>query len=125
MCHVQRVINSCGHINDHILMACRFAKDAPPSPEPSSLTSASHPRKSTSPIQVQGKDEAGKISSTTEENHGKLEQGGDIADSEAKDMIQRSGFDARTQPYCIHANIKELGSPMGFRCMFYGCGRAN
>ncbi|RDW86402.1 uncharacterized protein DSM5745_03044 [Aspergillus mulundensis] len=35
MCHVQRVTNSCGHINDHVLMACYLAKDVTPSPSPS------------------------------------------------------------------------------------------
>ncbi|OJJ71927.1 hypothetical protein ASPBRDRAFT_581789 [Aspergillus brasiliensis CBS 101740] len=26
MCHIQRVSNSCGHVNDHVLLACHIAK---------------------------------------------------------------------------------------------------
>src|SRR5215471_16805995 len=33
MCQVQRVINSCGHINDHVLLTCRIGKPRSPSPE--------------------------------------------------------------------------------------------
>ncbi|RDH34485.1 hypothetical protein BDQ94DRAFT_141560 [Aspergillus welwitschiae] len=28
MCHIQRVSNSCGHVNDHVLLACHIAKAA-------------------------------------------------------------------------------------------------
>ncbi|RAK92069.1 hypothetical protein BO79DRAFT_252141 [Aspergillus costaricaensis CBS 115574] len=28
MCHIQRVCNSCGHINDHVYLVCNIAKAA-------------------------------------------------------------------------------------------------
>lgn len=98
MCHVQRVTNSCGHQNDHVLLVCRVAKAALASPPAyaDSLDSGRH--KLAVPI-----------------------GDGDSADGAAG----KSGFHACTQPYCIYASVKTLTSAKGFKCMVAGCGQAD
>lgn len=86
MCNVQRVTNSCRHINDHVLMTCHAANKAV-------AQQAANPR-------------------------------APAKDNES-DVIQRSGFDARTNPYCKAKAPKDLKLPKGFQCMVPGCGRAD
>ncbi|KAL4979290.1 hypothetical protein BDW66DRAFT_111276 [Aspergillus desertorum] len=145
MCQVQRLTNSCGHINDHVLMPCYLAKDVTPSPPtspPSSIftitqksyTSASA---STSPAgythsenqpKFRGRDESNSTRSGKSKIPTALSQQLDSDKNKKQgdeDMIQRFGFDARNQPYCKLTVPKVLGSPKGFKCMVYACGRAD
>ncbi|KAL3453862.1 hypothetical protein BJX65DRAFT_301675 [Aspergillus insuetus] len=105
MCQVQRVVNSCGHTNDHIIMACRFAKSASPSAE--------------SALRTQGS-----LVDQSRETHNTSTTTGGHSQGPAN-MIQTIGFDARTEPYCIHAKIKKLSTSKGFKCMVNECGRAD
>ncbi|KAL4915307.1 hypothetical protein BDW62DRAFT_203769 [Aspergillus aurantiobrunneus] len=131
MCHVQRVTNTCGHINDHVLMACHIAKTRAPSPEhcPTSSTifAATHgTRTSTTQSQNQNQTQSQcegysfHFTETTQER-----RNGEQVEEEEEDMIQRSGFDARTRPYCKAKHTKMLDSPKGFKCMVSWCGRAD
>ncbi|KAL4873425.1 hypothetical protein BDV12DRAFT_192407 [Aspergillus spectabilis] len=144
MCQVQRVVNACGHTNDHVLMQCHFAKDATPSPE-SSPTASSFAQAG------QGQEQAQTTSSTpltspTGAGTGTSSRAltttptatysssyppsptththGGTGEARVLDMIQREGFDARNQPYCIIALPKELKSAKGFKCMVVGCEKA-
>ncbi|KAL4736567.1 hypothetical protein BDV11DRAFT_172776 [Aspergillus similis] len=148
MCQVQRVTNSCGHINDHVLMSCYFAKDVTPSPPPSHLSStvtnfqesynsasaifAIYTSQSKRQPQIEGKDrgkgESSSIRSGKPRSSGSLSQALDSdknKEKEEEDMIQRFGFEARNQPYCKLTVPKVLDSPKGFKCMVYACGRAD
>ncbi|KAL4772167.1 hypothetical protein BDW60DRAFT_207536 [Aspergillus nidulans var. acristatus] len=148
MCQVQRVTNSCGHINDHVLMSCYLAKDVTPSPPPSHLsytvtnfqesynsasaTFAIYTSQSERQLQSEGKghgkDESSSIRSGKSRTSGTLSQGLDSNKNkkeEQEDMIQRFGFEARNQPYCKLTVPKVLDSPKGFKCMVYACGRAD
>ncbi|KAL4810428.1 hypothetical protein BDV18DRAFT_156791 [Aspergillus unguis] len=119
MCHVQRVTNSCGHINDHVLMSCYHAKDTEASPPPSPS-----PSPSPSPVLNQVQSRIKQIKTQPTERK-KFMDGGNTSTAEEKDMIQRSGFDARTQPYCKLRIPKVLESPRGFKCMVHMCGVAD
>ncbi|KAL5002310.1 hypothetical protein BDV10DRAFT_181523 [Aspergillus recurvatus] len=145
MCQAQRVTNSCGHINDHVLMPCYLAKDVTPSPPaspPSStFTIAQEPYTSTSlsasvatntsqserQPQSQGRDESNSVRSGKSKIPTALTQGLSSGKDkkEEEDMIQRFGFDARNQPYCKLTVPRVLDSPNGFKCMVYACGRAD
>lgn len=99
MCQVQRVTNTCGHRNDHVLMSCRTAKSfLESSPE---CPNYSHRRSLLAvPIKRRLLDAANAGSITI---HG--------------------GFHACTEPYCRMAIVRELRSAEGFVCMVPGCGR--
>ncbi|KAL4969729.1 uncharacterized protein BDV14DRAFT_195980 [Aspergillus stella-maris] len=165
MCYVQRVINTCGHINDHVQMVCHLAKGATPSPDTSPTTCAfatkekakckksvcmqgqePHTKRSSesksqsqsqNQTQSQGQIQIMKQSSTTTTTHGsyKVARKGTVEvifeereeeyTEDREDMIQRTGFDARTEPYCISRVPRPLDSPCGFKCMVSGCGRAD
>ncbi|KAL4958252.1 hypothetical protein BDW69DRAFT_179849 [Aspergillus filifer] len=159
MCYVQRVINTCGHINDHVQMVCHLAKSATPSPDTSPTTCAFAAKEkgkdksvckqaqkaqnkrlsqSKSPIQSQGQIQITKHSSTTtttQESYKAAKRGSVEVILEEReeveyfedreDMIQRTGFDARTGPYCKRKVPRPLDSPCGFKCMVAGCGRAD
>ncbi|KAL4928411.1 uncharacterized protein BDV17DRAFT_291627 [Aspergillus undulatus] len=157
MCHVQRVTNTCGHVNDHVLMACHLAKSATPSPE-SSPTSCTFPtttlcrdqkpkdmktrcssreRQGQNTKEIRGKNQGRNESSTQGQAHASEEkkvkaiaaattsEKEDKGDYEYQDMIQREGFDARTGPYCKLKVPRILPSPCGFKCMVFGCGKAD
>jgi hypothetical protein len=147
MCQVQRVTNSCGHINDHVLMSCYLAKDVTPSPPPSHLSftitnfqesynsasatfaiyTSQRERQLQSEDKDQGKDESSSIWSGKSRTSGSLSQGPNSNKNkkDEEDMIQRFGFEARNQPYCKLTVPKVLNSPEGFKCMVYACGRAD
>ncbi|KAL2827026.1 hypothetical protein BDW59DRAFT_160608 [Aspergillus cavernicola] len=120
MCHIQRVTNTCGHINDHITLSCHLAKDIESSPEPSSP--ASSPSTVTHQHETKPKGQPTRTTTTTKALTTSTSK---PKPNNAPDRIARSGFDARTQPYCIWAKIHELKSAQGFKCMVFGCGRAD
>ncbi|KAL6236912.1 hypothetical protein BDW75DRAFT_238852 [Aspergillus navahoensis] len=144
MCQVQRVTNSCGHINDHVLMPCYLAKDVTPSPpnsppsstftitqEPwtsvsASASAATNP--SRNKRQSQGSNESNSVRSGKSKIPAALTHGlnsDKYKKAEEEDMIQRFGFGARNQPYCKLTAPKVLDSPKGFKCMVHACGRAD
>ncbi|KAL4800481.1 hypothetical protein BDV19DRAFT_384298 [Aspergillus venezuelensis] len=168
MCYVQRVINTCGHINDHVQMVCHLAKGATPSPDTSPTACAFAAKEkgnckksvckqgqepqnkrssqsksqshSQSQSQNQGQIQIMKQSSTITAAHEPYKVAGKGTvevileereeeeyeyTEDREDMIQRTGFDARTEPYCISRVPRPLDSPCGFKCMVSGCGRAD
>lgn len=121
MCKVQRVTNSCGHRNDHVLLVCHIAKaPSPPlSPHQSDFDSSD-------------------LSISDPAYNGLYERrhliAWPIGDPRAPNSTETTtadnnpvnkGFHACTEPYCIYASIRELDSPKGFKCMVSGCGRAD
>ncbi|KAL4885049.1 hypothetical protein BJY04DRAFT_214930 [Aspergillus karnatakaensis] len=146
MCRVQRVKNTCGHINDHVLMTCHVAKVASSSfssePNPtisspaegdedqiilsnSSITIATT---STTDTRAEGASinpEAGARTATTTYSSSYPSSSADMDRGMVVDMIQRTGFDARTGPYCTFSKPKMLDEAQGFKCMVAGCERAD
>ncbi|KKK16316.1 hypothetical protein ARAM_001769 [Aspergillus rambellii] len=135
MCQVQRVVNSCGHRNDHVLISCYFAKNAFPSPSASrpdntNNTSASGTSTgdTTSPaaaITTAAALAADADADTTTSSTSQTQRVPTQPQPQMADKIAKSGFDARTGPYCVYANIRTLVSPRGFMCMVHSCGRAD
>ncbi|PWY87834.1 hypothetical protein BO94DRAFT_585316 [Aspergillus sclerotioniger CBS 115572] len=99
MCHVQRVLNTCGHINDHVFLACHIAKAAAALLAPSDINGGCD---SFQP-QFLKNFPAGTI----------------------WERISTTGYHAVTQPYCTDGRVYCLRSPRGFKCMVDGCGRAD
>ncbi|KAL5338687.1 hypothetical protein BJX70DRAFT_365919 [Aspergillus crustosus] len=139
MCQVQRVKNSCGHTNDHVTMQCHFAKEATPSPEPSPTTASfaqgqGHAQTSSStPVTATAANfSTGSIttapaptySSSYPPSPATTAHGG-AGGALLHNMIQREGFDARAQAYCVFAEPKKLESAKGFKCMVLGCEKAD
>jgi hypothetical protein len=125
MCHVQRVTNTCGHRNDHIIMACYIVKEASPSPDPSPTSASSPQGQQSAETHTHQSSSACCCSNQAQTQNQDQDTAAASANANPDDKIARTGFDARTQPYCINAFIKELDSPAGFKCMVYRCGRAD
>lgn len=119
MCHVQRVVNTCGHRNDHVILLCHFARAgyqlADPISDPNSnLSCPSTNTETTSATLASTENDHG---SSHHQDNGNEDGDGDDAASEQR------GFHACTEPYCVYASVRTLDSPVGFRCMVEGCGR--
>ncbi|EYE98277.1 uncharacterized protein EURHEDRAFT_375228 [Aspergillus ruber CBS 135680] len=141
MCHVQRVINTCGHRNDHVSLSCRFAKAGhnlamPISESNSNLSHTATTRRmstcmSASAATITTTTTITTIATnTTTTNPTAASSSDDSNDSAmsstgASTVIQPHGFHAYTDPYCIYATVRTLDSPAGFMCMVEGCGRAD
>ncbi|ODM19170.1 hypothetical protein SI65_05787 [Aspergillus cristatus] len=141
MCHVQRVINTCGHRNDHVSLSCRFAKAghnlASPISDPTSNLSHTMTTTSTSTSTSMGTSAAATTTTTvttitttnttnpTAAGSNDNSNGSVVNSAGACPAIQHRGFHAYTEPYCIYASIRILDSPAGFMCMVEGCGRAD
>lgn len=136
MCQVQRVVNSCGHKNDHVLLVCHVAKM-----QTLSLSSYSGNgncnRNCTNPMVIPSfcSQLAVPIPITDSpdlksahhhhrphhnDNNNNLK-----CSSVAGNTITTGGFHAYTEPYCIYATIRTLDSPKGFKCMVNGCETAD
>ncbi|OJJ85699.1 uncharacterized protein ASPGLDRAFT_1514557 [Aspergillus glaucus CBS 516.65] len=142
MCHVQRVINTCGHRNDHVSLSCRFAKAGhnlamPISDSNSNLShtttttsTSTSTRMSTSAATTTTTTTVTTITTTTTTANptaasSNYDSNDSIVNSAgASTAIQHHGFHAYTEPYCIYATVRTLDSPAGFMCMVEGCGRA-
>ena len=120
MCYVQRVVNTCGHRNDHVFLLCRFARAgyqlAVPISDPNSNLSC--PNTTTKPTTATptSPDNDHGSSPHQDDNDNENGDGGDAA-------FEKPGFHACTEPYCVYASVRTLDSPVGFRCMVEGCGR--
>ncbi|PYH90594.1 hypothetical protein BO71DRAFT_486992 [Aspergillus ellipticus CBS 707.79] len=91
MCQVQRVYNTCGHINDHVFLECHIAKGAS-----ALLCKCANPNGSCEPF----------------EPHLRK-----FTPSKLWEKIKLSGFHASTQPYCKNSKMHVLHSPRDFKCM--------
>lgn len=108
MCQVQRVINSCGHRNDHVLLTCHTEKRRSFLLENNvdPIVPGEDPDQLIAPVP------AVELSHSTSPHN-------DSNDSAA--ASNSDGFDARTEPYCANAIIHVLDSPKGFECMVPRC----
>lgn len=152
MCRVQRVVNTCGHVNDHVLMTCRVARARSPSPLPaaasgnhSSLNGVPLGTLSTqTPAQVNAAAGAssalglvmpsltisqGHAVTPTHQTENSAPNSGTTSQGDSQSIVVGTGqpglAHASTHPYCTTADIKHLSSAEGFQCMVPGCGRAN
>lgn len=133
MCQVQRVLNTCGHKNDHVLLTCHLARRVLPQPEPSASYPSSQRRQEASQHehedehqdQGQGQGLGHRSGSDTNSPPPPAQQTAILSITGVEIAIASTGFQACSQPYCIFARIRELTSPVGFMCMVEGCGRAD
>ncbi|KAH8423874.1 uncharacterized protein LDX57_001626 [Aspergillus melleus] len=115
MCQVQRVLNTCGHRNDHVLLSCHLARLVLPQPEP-----ISHRQPATATTQQS-------LGTAQQQQQQQQQQQPTfiLSVTNVEIAIAKTGFQACSQPYCIFARVRELASPVGFKCMVEGCGRAD
>ena len=121
MCHVQRVVNTCGHRNDHVFLLCHFARAgyqlAVPISDPNSNLSCPSANENATSTTTMSTD------SDHDSNHHQDDNDNGDGGSDDDAAFEKRGFHACTEPYCVYASVRTLDSPVGFRCMIEGCGR--
>jgi hypothetical protein len=146
MCRVQRVVNSCAHVNDHVLMTCREAK--PRSPSPSAAPVSGFQSLSSVPLGALNAQTPAQLNAAAHHGTGSLvdlvvpsliirpasqqtentpPNNGTGDQGNGQSIVVGTGqpglSHASTQPYCTGADIKHLSTAAGFECMVPGCGR--
>ena len=118
MCRVWRIENSCGHVNDHVIMVCTLATPKQP------LSARGAPQDRTNEATTRNDSiylDRSKIAEIGLEANNSRHT---TATSSKSNSLKVGHCHAWTDPYCVHAEIREEPVTPEYQCMVEGCGRS-
>ncbi|KAF7510153.1 hypothetical protein GJ744_007052 [Endocarpon pusillum] len=123
MCRVTRIRNSCGHINDHVEMACRDAKPESPTKPGAVLVDTTNRAAQTSSPRYR---DPSKLARPISPSQAASDSSVSLISTPDGEDRQHGSFHASTQPHCKKTQLRVLtlqNLVKDYECMVEGCGQ--